>query len=182
MDKQSKGFASNPVESTASIAVLPQFGTFSSPEALNLATKEGPLSSGSDHSPAPTPPLSTELVTLLAAPRSDQSTVRDNFLPRSSADVKVLIGHEREVLGLTMFPDGTKAASFSLDGTVRVWDLFSCAQLYRCDGPRDWVLAVAVSADGSIMASCSRDGTSRIWTNFGEPLRVIEHQVHFSLP
>ena len=177
VDKQSKGFASRPVESNASIAVLPQFGTFSSPEALNLSTlKEGPLSGESDANSIPTPPLSTELGALLSAPRS--GTTASGHHP---VDVSAMTGHEREILGVAMFPDGTKAASCSLDGTIRVWDLLSFAQLHRCEGHRDWVLAVTVSADGSVMASCSRDGTSRTWTSFGQPLRVIKHQVNLFL-
>ncbi len=175
MDQQAKGFASRPVESNASVAVLPQFGTFSSAEALDISTasKEGlvtaPLSGESDALSIPTPPLSTELGALLSAPKS--GTVRD-----LSTDASLMTGHEREILDIVMFPDGTKVASCSLDGTVLVWDLLSCAQLHRCDGHRDWVLAIAVSADGSMIASCSRDGTSRTWTSSGQPLQVIKHQ------
>ncbi len=86
------------------------------------------------------------------------------------------------MLAITVFPDGTKAASCSLDGTVRVWDLLTFMQLYQCDGHRDWVLGVAVSADGSTIASCSRDHTSRTWTSFGQQLRVFEHKVRVSSP
>jgi WD40 repeat protein len=181
-DKQSRGFAANPVESNASVAVLPEFGTFSSPEALNLpsAAKE-PLSGGSDAGSAPTPPLSTEISALLSAQRSSQGKAATKSTDVAGmpmpAEAGVLTGHDREVLAVALFPDGTKAASCSLDGTVRVWDLSTSTQLYLCDGHRDWVLSVAVSADGSTIASCSRDHTSRTWTSFGQPLRVFEHKV-----
>jgi WD40 repeat protein len=164
------------------VAVLPEFGTFSSPEALNLpSTAKEPLSEGSDVDSAPTPPLSTEISALLQAQRSSQGKTAtrssDGVGLPAPAEAGVLTGHEREVLAIAVFPDGTKAASCSLDGTVRVWDLLTFTQLYQCDGHRDWVLGVAVSADGSTIASCSRDHTSRTWTSFGQQLRVFDHKV-----
>lgn len=43
--------------------------------------------------------------------------------------------------------------SGSVDGTVRIWDVGTGAQLTKCQGHSDWVMGVAVTPNGSLAAS-----------------------------
>ncbi|MBY8860543.1 protein kinase [Nocardia sp. CA2R105] len=81
----------------------------------------------------------------------------------------VLQGHSDTVCCVSIAADGRTAASGSIDGTVRVWDLEvgSCRHVLhdrrrfgRSCGPID---AVAVSGDGTRVAAHGRDGTLLVW-------------------
>jgi WD40 repeat protein len=84
-------------------------------------------------------------------------------------------GHEKEVLDVAVTVDGSRAVSGSVDGTVRVWDVGSGAQLVKCEGHSDWVMGVSVTPNGSLAASCGRDATVRLWTLSGREVRKIQH-------
>ena len=60
-------------------------------------------------------------------------------------------------------PDGTRLASGSLGGTVRLWDVATGDELRWFTGHTDDVHSVAFSPDGTRLASGSNDGTVRLW-------------------
>jgi hypothetical protein len=73
--------------------------------------------------------------------------------------------------------DGTRLASGGDDGTVRVWDATTYAELARLEGHGDWVWSVAWHGDGTQLASGGDDGTVRVWdvgnADAQTPCRVV---------
>jgi WD40 repeat protein/DNA-binding SARP family transcriptional activator len=67
------------------------------------------------------------------------------------------------VVDLAFSSDGSRLATASHDGTVRIWDPSSGEQLLILHGHDATVSSVAFSPDGSRLASVGVDGTVRIW-------------------
>jgi WD40 repeat protein len=67
------------------------------------------------------------------------------------------------VLGLAFSADGSRFATASMDGTVRIWDPSSGEQLLVLRGHSALVASVVFSPDGSKLASISADRTVRVW-------------------
>ncbi|EPH46430.1 AAA family ATPase [Streptomyces aurantiacus] len=77
----------------------------------------------------------------------------------------VFRGHEQDVNCVAWSPDGTRLATASDDGTVRVWDPEGRAEpvvLTRAGGG-ERVQAVAWAPDGERIAAGSRDRTITVW-------------------
>jgi WD40 repeat protein len=72
-------------------------------------------------------------------------------------------GHTNRVWAVTTLPDGQRALSGSLDGTVKLWDLASGAVLQTLTGHTHAVVAVAVLPDGQRAVSGSADCTLKLW-------------------
>jgi WD40 repeat protein len=66
-------------------------------------------------------------------------------------------------LGLAFNPAGDVLASNSDDGTVRLWDVQSGAELAVLEGPRGFAMGVVFSPDGRLLFAGCGDGTLRIW-------------------
>src|SRR5215813_13752209 len=101
---------------------------------------------------------------LLAACRPVLARIRPVSERRQlSSTAKVLKGHTNRVLCVAIIPDGQRAVSGSLDGTVRVWDLAAGRCLAILRGHTNDIYGVAVTADGQRAVSGSLDGTVRVW-------------------
>jgi WD40 repeat protein len=77
--------------------------------------------------------------------------------------LQTLEGHIDRVWAVTLLPDGQRALSASVDGTLKLWDLGAGAALQTLVGHDHAVTAVAVFADGQRAVSASADCTLKLW-------------------
>ena len=84
-----------------------------------------------------------------------------------------LEGHDGDVNSVAWSGEGEGArlASGGGDGTVRVWDASTGAEVAKLEGHGDWVRSVAWSGEGegARLASGGDDGTVRVWDASTEP-------------
>jgi WD40 repeat protein len=81
-------------------------------------------------------------------------------------------GHTDHIVGLAFSPDGKRAASASVDRTIRIWEVESGKQLGILEGHTDTVVSIAFTKDGLRLFSASRDKTVRLWeVETGKDLR-----------
>jgi tetratricopeptide (TPR) repeat protein/sugar lactone lactonase YvrE len=71
--------------------------------------------------------------------------------------------HDREILDLTMSPDGKTLFTASQDGNVKAWD-FEAGRERRVFAHGAPVFGLAVSPDGRWLATGARDGTLKFWS------------------
>jgi RNA polymerase sigma factor (sigma-70 family) len=74
----------------------------------------------------------------------------------------VRLKHDAEVRAVAFAPDGTRLASASADGTLRVWDATTGKELQRFAEHMGPVLCAAYSKDGLLLASGGDDCTARV--------------------
>ncbi|MFF5114993.1 NB-ARC domain-containing protein [Streptosporangium sp. NPDC000509] len=77
--------------------------------------------------------------------------------------LRSLVGHTSFAPGLASSHDAQRAISGAADGTVRVWDLGSGAELHTLRGHESGVWSVAITPDDQFVISGSNDATVRVW-------------------
>jgi WD40 repeat protein len=86
-------------------------------------------------------------------------------------------GHTGTIMSVAFSPDGSRLASGSWDGTIKLWDAARGQEVRTLKGHTDKVWSVAFSPDGGRLASGSIDGTIKIWdTANGRELRTLKGQ------
>jgi WD40 repeat protein len=77
--------------------------------------------------------------------------------------VMVLAGHEGDVNGCGVSPDGKLLASAGRDQVIHVWDTATGTELRVMSGHRTPVATCAYSPDGKYVASGGYDGSLKLW-------------------
>lgn len=80
-----------------------------------------------------------------------------------------LIGHTDLIHRVAWSPDGTRLATASADGAVRVWDAVTGREVLQLPGHRQAVRDIAWSNRGDRLATVSDDGVQRTWKIGSEP-------------
>ena len=81
-------------------------------------------------------------------------------------------------MALAFSADGSRLATASQDGTVRIWDPTSGEQLLVLRGHGALVSSVAFSPDGSRLASAGADGTVRVWAlDLGDLVEIAKREL-----
>jgi WD40 repeat protein len=94
-------------------------------------------------------------------------------------DLLTLAGHNGPVQSVAYSPDGTRLASASSKGDVKVWNAISGQELLTLPGHTGVVRAVAYSPDGRKLASASYDKTVRVWdSTTGQKIRILRGHTH----
>ena len=88
--------------------------------------------------------------------------------------IKTFTGHENNVVGIAISPDGKIVASGSADTTIIFWDFASGKILNKLKGHSSQITALAFTPDGKQLVSGSTDKTIKVWdVNTGNELRTI---------
>jgi len=88
--------------------------------------------------------------------------------------LRVLKGHDSNVIGLSFSPNGKTLISGSHDNTLRLWDIASGKTIRVFKGHKRSINCVAFSPDGKTAISGSDDSTLRLWNVNGKTIRVFK--------
>jgi WD40 repeat protein/class 3 adenylate cyclase len=105
----------------------------------------------------------------------------ENALHESIPELHLLMtltGHAEMPESVAVSPDGTRLASASDDGTVKVWDAITGQELQSFSTQHTGIsiFGLAYSPDGARIATASDDQTAKVWdAATGQQLLVIDH-------
>ena len=74
-----------------------------------------------------------------------------------------LPNHSDEINSVAFSRDGSRLASASVDGTVRIWDVETWTEITALSGFTGRVNSIVFSSDGSQLIGGLSDGTIKIW-------------------
>ena len=94
--------------------------------------------------------------------KGDYAQARAQFI-RAYRNNLALPGHQGNVTSAAFSPDGARIVTASYDGTAKIWDAASGAELMTLAGHKSAVTSAAFSPDGARIVTASRDGTAKIW-------------------
>ena len=80
-----------------------------------------------------------------------------------SLPVQINCGHSNAITSVAFAPDGAAVLTSGKDGTARLWNAQTGAEIHRFKGHGDWVRSVAFAPDGATVLTGGNDGTARLW-------------------
>jgi WD40 repeat protein len=83
--------------------------------------------------------------------------------PTKDPQPRVLARHDDVFFDVTFRWDGGQLAACGADGSVRVFDVSTGAELLKITNHADWVTALCFSPDGTLIATASRDKTAKVF-------------------
>ncbi len=87
--------------------------------------------------------------------------------------IRIFAGHTNVIMSAAFNLDGTRLATASWDGTVKLWDVQTGKELRTLVGHGKAATSVAFSPDGSRLASAGAGRTVRLWdAGSGQELRI----------
>lgn len=98
-----------------------------------------------------------------SSPSAGNRAADSPFNPETCREVQTLSGHRGVIYGIAYSPEGSRIASGSYDGTVKLWDLSRGQEIKTFSGQGGNILSVAYSPDGRWISSGSTNSTIRIW-------------------
>jgi len=139
---------------------------------------------GASETPEPEPTPSPEPTATAAPPPTPTPTVSltptPTAAPTPTSDPVLVFRHSLAsgagiVRGVGFSPNGQFLASGGQDGTVRIWNLETKAELHELTGDWGEVRAVVFGPAEELLASASDDDTIRIWNwSEGNHIRSLE--------
>src|SRR5262249_39838640 len=77
--------------------------------------------------------------------------------------VRTFSGHTEIIESVAFSPDGKTVLTGSRDGTARLWDVQTGANLHTLSYQLDWVGDAIFSPDGKTILTGGLDGTAQLW-------------------
>ena len=91
-----------------------------------------------------------------------------------SLPVQINCGHSNLIESVAFTPDGATVLTGGLDGTARLWDAQTGAEIHRFEGGKI-VQSIALAPDGATVLTGGHDGTARLWdTQTGTEIHRFE--------
>jgi WD40 repeat protein len=82
---------------------------------------------------------------------------------RTGAEELSLTGHTDRIISASFSPDGSRIATASVDGRLKVWDPTTGTEFLSLKGHNGVEWAASFSPDGLRIGTSTRDGTAKVW-------------------
>ena len=83
--------------------------------------------------------------------------------PENWKELSFISGHDSEIIGIQISPDGSRLVTAADDGLVEIWDLATNLELLSIKPGAGRIESIIFSPDGKILAAAGADGTIRLF-------------------
>ncbi len=98
--------------------------------------------------------------------------------PPDSELIRTINAHEGAVIALTLTPDEKQIISGATDGTIKVWNLTTAAEILTFTGHTKTINSLAVTSDQKLLVSASEDTTIKIWDLVTKTEKITLNNLH----